>query len=151
MAKARGSARSSRKAGTSKKRPKSPTKPKTPTMTRPPKQPKPEKKVTRYTYDHIKEPRTPETGHTPLLPTDEQLVALPMDNGWSKAIIVGKLPEDADSLFPERDEGLLKRLLFGNEEDGEVHGLLSLVDRKVPDTDFVVSPGWRVMWLAPLR
>jgi len=23
-----------------------------------------EKKVTRYTYDEIKEPRTPETGHT---------------------------------------------------------------------------------------
>ena len=31
-----------------------------------------EKKVTRYTYDDIKEPRTPETGHTSLLPADEQ-------------------------------------------------------------------------------
>jgi adenine-specific DNA-methyltransferase len=55
--------------------------------------PKTEKKVTRYTYDHIKEPRTPETGHTPLLPAEEQVVTLPMDNGWSKAIHVGKLPE----------------------------------------------------------
>lgn len=53
-----------------------------------------EKKVTRYTYDEIKEPRTPETGHTPLLPGDEQVVSLPMDNGWSQAIEVGKLPED---------------------------------------------------------
>lgn len=52
-----------------------------------------EKKVTRYTYDDIKEPRTPETGHTPLLPADEQVVQLPMDNGWSKAVHVGKLPE----------------------------------------------------------
>jgi adenine-specific DNA-methyltransferase len=51
------------------------------------------KKVTRYTYDELKEPRTPETGHTALLPADEQVVTLPMDNGWSKAIQVGKLPE----------------------------------------------------------
>lgn len=54
---------------------------------------KAEKKVTRYTYDEVKEPRTPETGHTSLLPADEQVVTLPMDNGWSKAIQVGKLPE----------------------------------------------------------
>lgn len=51
------------------------------------------KRVTRYTYDDVKEPRTPETGHTALLPGDEQVVTLPMDNGWSKAIEVGKLPE----------------------------------------------------------
>ena len=53
---------------------------------------KPEKTVTRYTYDEVKEPRTPETGHTALLPADEQVVTLLMDNGWSKAIEVGKLP-----------------------------------------------------------
>src|SRR5882672_960440 len=52
---------------------------------------KSEKKVTRYTYDDIKEPRTPETGHTALLPADEQVVTLPMDNGWSNAINVGKV------------------------------------------------------------
>jgi adenine-specific DNA-methyltransferase len=55
--------------------------------------PKAEKKVTRYTYDELKEPRTPETGHTSLMPGDEQMVTLPMDNGWSKALEVGKLPE----------------------------------------------------------
>jgi len=55
--------------------------------------PKTAKKVTRYTYDDIKEPRTPETGHTSLLPGDDLVVTLPMDNGWSKAIEVGKLPE----------------------------------------------------------
>src|SRR5438034_7111313 len=54
---------------------------------------KSDKKVTRYTYDEVKEPRTPETGHTALLPADEQVVTLPMDNGWSKAIEVGKLPD----------------------------------------------------------
>jgi adenine-specific DNA-methyltransferase len=61
-------------------------------MARTPK-PKTERKVTRYTYDDIKEPRTPETGHTSLLPAEEQVVTVPMDNGWSKAIEVGKLPE----------------------------------------------------------
>src|SRR5688572_2719863 len=59
-----------------------------------PRKSKTEKKVTRYTYADIKEPRTPETGHTSLLPAEEQIVTLPMDNGWSKAIEVGKLAED---------------------------------------------------------
>ncbi len=55
--------------------------------------PKGAKKITRYTYEDIREPRKPETGHTPLLPADEQVVTLPMENGWSKAVVVGKLPE----------------------------------------------------------
>jgi adenine-specific DNA-methyltransferase len=42
----------------------------------------------------VKEARTPETGHTPLLPAEEQVVTLAMDNGWTKAIEVGRLPED---------------------------------------------------------
>src|SRR5688572_29861331 len=58
-----------------------------------PKSAKSEKKVTRYTYNDIKEPRTPETGHTALLPTEEQVVTLPMDNGWSRAVLLGKLPD----------------------------------------------------------
>ena len=33
-----------------------------------------DKKVTRYTYDEVKEPRTPETGHTPLMPSDDLVV-----------------------------------------------------------------------------
>ena len=57
---------------------------------------KTEKKVTRYTYAELKEPRTPETGHTPLLPDEEQVVSLPMDNGWSQALEVGKLPDEDD-------------------------------------------------------
>ena len=62
-------------------------------MARSPKKPKTEKKVVRYTYDEIKEPRTPETGHTALLPDEDLVVTLPMDNGWRKAIKVGKLSE----------------------------------------------------------
>jgi adenine-specific DNA-methyltransferase len=59
-----------------------------------PRKPRTEKKVTRYTYDDVKEPRTPETGHTQLLPADERVVTLAMDNGWSKAIEVAKLPSN---------------------------------------------------------
>jgi len=55
-----------------------------------------EKKVTRHTFDDVKEQRTPETGHTSLLPTDEQVITLPMDNGWTKAVSVGKLPDHGD-------------------------------------------------------
>jgi len=65
-----------------------------PAPDRPQRQARGEKKVTRYTYDDIKEPRTPETGHTSLLPADELVVTLPMDNGWSKAVVIGKLPEE---------------------------------------------------------
>ena len=65
-------------------------------MARSPKKPKTEKKVTRYTYDAIKEPRTPETGHTALLPGEDLVVTLPMGNGWGGAIEVGKLPEGDD-------------------------------------------------------
>lgn len=54
------------------------------------------KKVTRYTHENIKEIQEPETGHTALLPSEEQVVTVPMDNGWSKAIHVGKLPEGDD-------------------------------------------------------
>ena len=57
---------------------------------------KADKKVTRYTYAELKEPRTPETGHTPLLPDDEQVVSLPMDNGWSQAIEVRRLADEDD-------------------------------------------------------
>ena len=65
-------------------------------MARTPKPPKAEKKVTRYTYSDVKEPRTPETGHTSLLPAEDLVVTIPMDNGWSKAINVGKLSESED-------------------------------------------------------
>jgi len=58
-----------------------------------PRKAKTERKVTRYTYDDIKEPGTPETGHTSLLPAEEQAVTFAMDNGWSEAITVGNLPE----------------------------------------------------------
>ncbi len=49
------------------------------------------KKVSRYTYPAATDPATPETGHTSLI-GDERTVGLEMDNGWSQAIEVGKLP-----------------------------------------------------------
>lgn len=57
------------------------------------KTPKTEKRVTRYSYEDELEPRTPETGHTSLLPPEERVVSLPMDNGWTKAIDIGKMEE----------------------------------------------------------
>src|SRR5437867_739852 len=64
---------------------------------------KSEKKLTRYTYDEVKEPRTPETGHTSLLPAEEQVVTLPMDNGWSKAIVSGRLPDNDRPIVVDMD------------------------------------------------
>lgn len=48
------------------------------------------KHLTRYTHDTASDPATPETGHTALI-GEEQVVSLPMDNGWSEAVEVGKL------------------------------------------------------------
>lgn len=58
-----------------------------------PTKPKQPKKVTRYTHEGVTDPGTPETGHTRLI-GEEQVVTLPMDHGWSKAIEVGRLPDD---------------------------------------------------------
>lgn len=68
-----------------------------------PRKSKNDKKITRYTYDNIKEPRAPETGHTPLLPAEEQVVTLPMDNGWSKALLVSKLTDEARTVAVDMD------------------------------------------------
>lgn len=54
------------------------------------------KKITRYTYEDIKEPGTPETGHTSLLSEEEQVIRLPLDNGWTKAVEIGRLPTDVE-------------------------------------------------------
>jgi adenine-specific DNA-methyltransferase len=53
------------------------------------------KRVTRYTHEEVKEPRTPETGHAGMLPDEETLVSIPMDNGWAEALEVGHLGADA--------------------------------------------------------
>jgi adenine-specific DNA-methyltransferase len=53
-----------------------------------------DKPVARYSYEDVRDPRIPETGHTALLPADEQIVTIPMDNGWSESIKVGHLPGD---------------------------------------------------------
>jgi adenine-specific DNA-methyltransferase len=64
------------------------------------------RKVTRYTHEDVKEPRTPETGHTSLLPAEEQVVTLPMDNGWTKAIDVGKLADDDRPVVVDMDPAI---------------------------------------------
>lgn len=54
------------------------------------------KQVTRYTHDEVMEPGSPETGHTELLPDDEETVTVLLDNGWSKALDVGRLENGDD-------------------------------------------------------
>ena len=60
------------------------------------------KRITRYTYDDVADPASPETGHTPKMP-DETVVELPMDNGWTKALEVGKLPDDDRTVIVDMD------------------------------------------------
>ena len=76
-----------------------------------------EKKVTRYTYENIKEPRTPETGHTSLLPSDEQVVTLSMDNGWSKAIQVTRVADDERPVVVDMDPAVDPVLLWAGKRN----------------------------------
>ena len=56
------------------------------------------RRISRYEYPEVTEPRTPETGHTSLL-GGEHVVGLPLDGGsWSKHIDVARVPDDSDSL-----------------------------------------------------
>lgn len=70
------------------------------------------KRVTRYDYPDVTEPRTPETGHTSLL-GEEQVVTLPMDGqGWASGLQVGTIEGDRQrpvvvDLDPAVDPALL--------------------------------------------
>lgn len=56
------------------------------------------KRVTRYDYSDVTEPRTPETGHTAML-GEEQVVVLPMDGQkWAAGLRLGELENDGQ--FP---------------------------------------------------
>lgn len=75
------------------------------------------KKVTRYTYENVKEPASPETGHTQLLPSEEQIVTLEMDNGWGKGIEVGKLPHDGRTVVVDMDPSADPVLLWAGKRN----------------------------------
>lgn len=64
---------------------------------------KPDAKVTRCTYDDIKEPRTPETGHTMLMDDEQQVVRVSMDSGWKQALNVGKLADEPETVLIDMD------------------------------------------------
>jgi adenine-specific DNA-methyltransferase len=84
------------------------------------------KRVTRYTFNEIKEPRMPETGHTALMPADEQIVTLPMDNGWSKAIQVGKLPGKDNPVVVDMDPAVDPVLFWAGKRSRRKISLLPL-------------------------
>src|SRR5713101_1871078 len=71
-----------------------------------------EKKVTRYTYDDVTEPTTPETGHTSLMSDEEQIVTLPMDNGWTKALEIGRLSAEEERTIVVDMDPVVDPILF---------------------------------------
>ncbi|MFN3653503.1 MAG: hypothetical protein ACK47B_28320, partial [Armatimonadota bacterium] len=70
-----------------------------------------QKRITRYTHEDVKEPRTPETGHTSLLPDEEQTVSLPMDNGWSGALVNRCVKADQAATFSHSRSAARSRLI----------------------------------------
>jgi adenine-specific DNA-methyltransferase len=89
------------------------------------------KRVTRYSFDNVKEPRAPETGHTALLPADEQVVTVPMDNGWSNGLIVGKLPEDERPVVLDMDPAVDPVLFWSGKRNRRQVPVLPLQKNEV--------------------
>ena len=59
--------------------------------------------VTRYTHQEVHETRVPETGHTPLLPVEEEVVDLVMENGWARGFKVGTRSDLSRPLLVDMD------------------------------------------------
>jgi hypothetical protein len=95
----------------------------------------------RASRTNVKEPRTPETGHTALLPGDEQVVTLPMDNGWTKAISAGKLPEVDDRPVVIDMDPAADPVLFWSGKDLWGPGLRFFVGRGLPRSIEEVTGG----------
>src|SRR6266508_2433885 len=79
--------------------------------------PREQKKVTRYSYEGVTDPRTPETGHTPLLPAEEQVVTLSMDNGWSQAIDVARPTDDDLAVVVDLDPAFDPMLFWAGKRN----------------------------------
>jgi adenine-specific DNA-methyltransferase len=84
------------------------------------------KRITRYTFEELKEPRTPETGHTNLISNEEQVVTLLMDNGWPKAIETARLPESDKPVVIDMDPAVDPVLLWSGKRNRRTIPLLPL-------------------------
>jgi adenine-specific DNA-methyltransferase len=98
-----------------------------------------DKKVTRYTYDDVKEPASPETGHTQLLPSEEQVVTLEMDNGWGQALQVGKLPESDRTVVVDMDPSADPVLLWAGKRSRRQVPVLPLQRNEIVSESRIVQ------------
>jgi hypothetical protein len=88
--------------------------------------PKEPKRLIRYTHDTVSDPATPETGHTALI-GEERVVSVPMDNGWSEAIEVGKLSGTEDTpVIVDMDPGVDPMLFWAGKRNRRDVPLLPL-------------------------
>ncbi|MBY0369346.1 signal peptide peptidase SppA [bacterium] len=66
---------------------------------------------------------------------------------------LAKLSDDSKAVFPARDQGFLKKMLMGDEPDGDSEsswkGLLTQAAEVLPTA--LPGPSWRVLWLAPVH
>lgn len=85
----------------------------------PPKKPSPSKSVTRFQHD-ADEPRTPETGHTSLLPTGDEVVEVDMGERWSTHLRVAHV-DGGRSVVVDMDPFVDPTLLWAGK-NGEAIG-----------------------------
>lgn len=71
------------------------------------------------------------------------------EDALKEAKKIAKLPEDASVDFPESRKGLLREMLIGEETESKIDKILSFLGSV--DTLAGISPGWKVMYLSPMR
>ena len=59
------------------------------------------------------------------------------------------LPPDAAVDYPEKKEGVLRKILFGDDSETRLDSVLQ--SAALQTITLGISPGWRVMLLAPVR
>ncbi len=75
------------------------------------------------------------------------------EEALAEAKVLAKLPENAPVAFPEKSQGLLRKLILGDDSEEEassrwwnlIHGALGQLNETLP------GPSWRVLWLSPVR
>lgn len=90
-----------------------------------PKKPGDSKRITRYTYEDVTDPASPETGHTQQIP-EETLVELPMDNGWTSGLEVSKLPDGGRTVIVDMDPSVDPVLMWAGKRNRREIPLLPL-------------------------
>lgn len=91
---------------------------------------RPAKRISRYEYPDVTEPRTPETGHTSLL-GEEEISSLAMDGAWAGALDVVQISDDDGAIVVDMDPHVDPTLLWSGKRSRRDVAVLPLQRNEV--------------------